>query len=62
MSMTVAGRSIALALDRGAEVSLVLTDGFSCAMQGSQIAPDRASTHLAIVLGPDAARDGEADQ
>lgn len=58
MSMKVAEHSIIHALQRGAETSLVLTDGFSCAMQISQIDPERASEHLAIALDPDAANTG----
>lgn len=55
MSMKVAEHSImpALAGDAGA---LVLTDGFSCAMQVSQVDPERASKHLAIALDPLSAR------
>ncbi|UXM91938.1 FAD-binding and (Fe-S)-binding domain-containing protein [Paenarthrobacter sp. JL.01a] len=48
MSMKVAEHSIVPALDRCD--GLVLTDGFSCAMQVSQIDPDRSSKHLAIAL------------
>jgi Fe-S oxidoreductase len=55
MSMKVAEHSImpALARDAGA---LVLTDGFSCAMQVSQVVPERSSKHLAIALDPLSAR------
>ncbi|MEZ2388158.1 FAD-binding and (Fe-S)-binding domain-containing protein [bacterium RCC_150] len=58
MSMKVAEHSIAPALEKGAEASLVLTDGFSCAMQVSQVDPSRASKHLAIALDPGAANTG----
>ncbi|MBU8867752.1 FAD-binding and (Fe-S)-binding domain-containing protein [Paenarthrobacter aromaticivorans] len=53
-SMKVAEHSIVPALDSGA--GLVLTDGFSCAMQVSQIDPERSSKHLAIALDPHSAR------
>ncbi|MGP0223970.1 FAD-binding and (Fe-S)-binding domain-containing protein [Paenarthrobacter sp. NCHU4564] len=51
MSMKVAGHSIVPAL-AGASDALVLTDGFSCAMQVSQIDPELSSKHLAIALDP----------
>jgi hypothetical protein len=54
MSMKVADHSIAPALE--SSDGLVLTDGFSCAMQVSQIDPERASKHLAIALDPLSAR------
>jgi len=54
MSMKVAEHSIVPALDSGA--GLVLTDGFSCAMQVSQVAPGRTSQHLAAALDPQSAR------
>ncbi|MDR6685419.1 FAD/FMN-containing dehydrogenase/Fe-S oxidoreductase [Arthrobacter sp. 1088] len=54
MSMKVAEHSIVPALDCGE--GLVLTDGFSCAMQVSQIDPERFSKHLAIALDPLSAR------
>lgn len=50
MSMKVAEHSIIPALARGDAEALILTDGFSCAMQVSQIAPEQASKHLAIAL------------
>jgi FAD/FMN-containing dehydrogenase/Fe-S oxidoreductase len=53
MSMKVAEHSIVPALDRGDGEALVLTDGFSCAMQVSQIDPDRQSSHLALALDPE---------
>ena len=57
MSMKVAEHSIIPALDSGAGEALVLTDGFGCAMQVSQIDPQLASKHLAIALDPDGARE-----
>lgn len=63
MSMKVAEHSIVPALDRGGDASLVLTDGFSCAMQVSQIDPARGSKHLAMALDfDDASADREVDQ
>ena len=58
VSMRVAEHSIVPALDHGGDDALVLTDGFSCAMQVSQIDPSIASEHLAIALDrvPDPAR------
>jgi len=53
MSMKVAEHSIIPALGRGGGDALVLTDGFSCAMQVSQIDSRRASKHLAIALDPE---------
>lgn len=53
MSMQVAEHSIIPALSRGSAEALVLTDGFSCAMQVSQIDPQRSGKHLAIALDPD---------
>ena len=52
MSMKVAEHSIAHALGVGADDALVLTDGFSCAMQVSQVDQQRSSKHLAIALDP----------
>ncbi len=57
MSMKVAEHSIIPALASGIAEALVLTDGFSCAMQVSQIAPERASKHLAIALDTGASQD-----
>ncbi|MDR6989160.1 FAD/FMN-containing dehydrogenase/Fe-S oxidoreductase [Paenarthrobacter nitroguajacolicus] len=54
MSMKVAEHSISPALE--SSDGLVLTDGFSCAMQVSQIDPERSSKHLAIALDPLSAR------
>ncbi|MEV7607322.1 FAD-linked oxidase C-terminal domain-containing protein [Paenarthrobacter sp. NPDC089322] len=50
LSMKVAEHSMVPALAGGAD--LVLTDGFSCAMQVSQIDPGRSSKHLALALDP----------
>jgi FAD/FMN-containing dehydrogenase/Fe-S oxidoreductase len=55
VSMKVAEHSIIPALDGGDAEALVLTDGFSCAMQVSQIDPHRQSRHLALALDPDGA-------
>lgn len=53
LSMKVAEHSIMPAIEAGGEDALILTDGFSCAMQVSQIEPLRGSEHLAIALdGP----------
>jgi Fe-S oxidoreductase len=51
MSMKVAENSIVPAL-RSDTDALVLTDGFSCAMQVSQIDSERHSKHLALALDP----------
>lgn len=59
VSMKVAEHSIVSALEQGRDDALVLTDGFSCAMQVSQIDPQRASEHLATAL--DSGR-SEADE
>lgn len=56
MSMKVAGHSVIPALAQADTGALVLTDGFSCAMQVSQINPERSSKHLAVVLDPYSAR------
>jgi FAD/FMN-containing dehydrogenase/Fe-S oxidoreductase len=53
MSMKVAEHSVIPALAKGDANALVLTDGFSCAMQVSQIDPGRSSQHLATALDPD---------
>lgn len=50
LSMRVAEHSIVPALHAGGEAALVLTDGFSCAMQVGQIAEERGTAHLAIAL------------
>ena len=52
VSMKVAEHSIAPALERGGDDAAVLTDGFGCAMQVSQLDPGRGSEHLAIMLDP----------
>ena len=52
MSMKVAEHSIVPALGTSDSDALVLTDGFSCAMQVSQIDQQRSSKHLAVVLDP----------
>ncbi len=50
MSMRVAAHSIAPALAAAGPDAVVLTDGFSCAMQVSQVDPARTARHLALVL------------
>jgi Fe-S oxidoreductase len=50
MSMKVAEHSMAPVLE--VDSDLVLTDGFSCAMQVSQIDSERSSEHLALALDP----------
>lgn len=52
MSMKVAAHSIAPALAEGGPGAVVLTDGFSCAMQVSQLDAMRGSSHLALMLDP----------
>lgn len=52
MSMKVAEHSVIPALAVGDPDALVLTDGFSCAMQVSQIDAGRSSKHLAVALDP----------
>ncbi|TDP89748.1 FAD/FMN-containing dehydrogenase [Leucobacter luti] len=52
MSMQVAEHSIVPALRQAPEGALVLTDGFSCTMQVSQIDPDLSGQHLALALDP----------
>ncbi|SJM67849.1 FAD-binding and (Fe-S)-binding domain-containing protein [Gulosibacter sp. 10] len=52
VSMKVAEHSIKPALAAGGEHAIVLTDGFSCSMQVSQIEPLRATEHLAVALDP----------
>ncbi|WP_262106681.1 FAD-binding and (Fe-S)-binding domain-containing protein [Arthrobacter sp. Marseille-P9274] len=52
VSMQVAEHALAPAL-RGSGTDVpVLTDGFSCAMQVNQLAPDRPGRHLAQLLDP----------
>ncbi len=52
VSMKVAEHSIVPALNAGGVEALVLTDGFSCAMQVGQIDANRESLHLALALDP----------
>lgn len=52
LSMRVAEHSIAPALVAGGPDAVVLTDGFSCAMQVSQLDAARNSQHLASALDP----------
>lgn len=56
MSMKVAEHSVIPALAKSETEALVLTDGFSCAMQVSQVDPDRSTKHLAVALDPLSAR------
>lgn len=50
LSMKVAEHSLIPALENADSNSPVLTDGFSCSMQLSQIDPQRIGTHLATIL------------
>lgn len=50
VSMSVAQHSIVPAMRNGGDDAVVLTDGFSCAMQVMQLDPTRGSTHLATAL------------
>ncbi|MFT4218978.1 MAG: FAD-binding and (Fe-S)-binding domain-containing protein [Microbacterium sp.] len=50
VSMRVAEHSIVPAIAAGGDDALILADGFSCAMQVSQVALARGSTHLALAL------------
>ncbi len=59
MSMQVAEHSIVPALRQAPEGALVLTDGFSCTMQVSQIDPDLSGQHLALALDPARTSPGE---
>ncbi|MGW4127227.1 FAD-binding and (Fe-S)-binding domain-containing protein [Amycolatopsis japonica] len=52
VSMKVAEHSIRPVMDATVDAP-VLADGFSCAMQVSQIDPLRGSSHLALLLDPD---------
>lgn len=52
MSMQVAEHSIVPALSQAPDDALILTDGFSCTMQVSQIDPDLSGQHLALALDP----------
>ena len=50
LSMQVAEHSIRPAMAAADRSALVLTDGFSCGMQVSQLEPERGSEHLATAL------------
>lgn len=52
MSMRVAEQSIVPALRIGGSSALVLTDGFSCALQVQQLRGTPSGTHLAVALDP----------
>ncbi|MFX1821810.1 FAD-binding and (Fe-S)-binding domain-containing protein [Pseudarthrobacter sp. CC4] len=52
VSMKVAEQSLAPALRATSTGSVVLTDGFSCAMQVKQIDPERPGRHIAQLLDP----------
>ncbi len=52
VSMQVAEQALAPALRSTAPESVVLTDGFSCAMQVKQLDAERAGSHLAQLLDP----------
>ena len=52
VSMKVAEQSLAPALRATRTGSVVLTDGFSCAMQVKQIDPERPGRHIAQLLDP----------
>ncbi len=56
MSMKVAEHSIIPSIGQADAGALVLTDGFSCAMQVSQVDPEYTSKHLAVALDPFSAR------
>ncbi|WP_043457204.1 FAD-binding and (Fe-S)-binding domain-containing protein [Arthrobacter sp. 31Y] len=56
MSMKVAEHSIIPSIGQADAGALVLTDGFSCAMQVSQVDPEYTSKHLAVALDPYSAR------
>lgn len=56
VSMQVARHSLVPALAAGGG-ALVLTDGFSCAMQVSQLDSNRSSLHLAVALDPGPSRE-----
>ncbi|MGO3734635.1 MAG: FAD-binding and (Fe-S)-binding domain-containing protein [Canibacter sp.] len=60
VSMKVAEHSIIPALEAGGSDALVLADGFSCAMQISQVDELAASEHLAVAL--DAGVEDRADE
>jgi len=52
VSMQVAENALAPALRATDQDTVVLTDGFSCAMQVDQLDPHRPGTHLAQILDP----------
>jgi Fe-S oxidoreductase len=52
VSMQVAEQALAPALRKTAPDSVVLTDGFSCAMQVQQLDAERPARHLAQLLDP----------
>lgn len=56
VSMKVAEHSIIPSIGQADDGALVLTDGFSCAMQVSQVDPEYTSKHLAVALDPYSAR------
>ncbi|MGN7862372.1 FAD-binding and (Fe-S)-binding domain-containing protein [Microbacterium sp. 22303] len=51
-SMRVAEHSLRPAMDAASDSTPILTDGFSCAMQVGQLNPERASSHLAMLMDP----------
>ncbi|MET4060143.1 FAD/FMN-containing dehydrogenase/Fe-S oxidoreductase [Arthrobacter sp. UYP6] len=57
VSMQVAEQALAPALRGTTPDAVVLTDGFSCAMQVNQLDPGRPATHLAQILDPGPATD-----
>lgn len=52
LSMKVAEQALVPALRETDAAAVVLTDGFSCAMQVNQLQPERDSLHLAQLLDP----------
>ncbi|MDO5368349.1 FAD-binding and (Fe-S)-binding domain-containing protein, partial [Kocuria sp.] len=52
VSMNIAETSLAPALRAAAPDTVVLTDGFSCAMQVNQLDPTARGTHVAEILDP----------
>ena len=52
VSMNIAETSLAPALRAAAPDAVVLTDGFSCAMQVNQLDPTARGTHVAEILDP----------
>ena len=59
VSMQVAEQALAPALRDTSADTVILTDGFSCAMQVKQLEPGRPATHLAQLLDPGPATDVE---